>query len=335
MAYRLLLGREPESASVIEDHRASRSSRRDLVEHFVASKEFQTAGAPVSTKKKSKDRDDSLAAFLSEWRRDGKKPPSTHWRDPLGVLTSIGCREEFGNRSGRVITETMPADRVEWHALAGALSSASNSFCAVELGAGFGPWLMRAGVAWRAHRGAAPLRLIAVEGEPTHIELLRQHAIDNGLDDCLPDFHWGAVGAVDGHVMFEVATNPTRNWGTRPVAAPEAPSGMQRDPATGQVEVPCWSLATLLRDLPTVDLLHIDIQGSEAMVLAAAEREVAEKVRRIFIGTHGRGIEAELFTRLPALGFELVEERPCSYRVEAGRPLLISDGSQYWARLNG
>ncbi len=334
MAYRLILGREPESLAAIEDHRASCASRRELVDRFIGSKEFQTAGLRPPTKSKRKGMrrdDDAIQSFLNEWRRDVKKPPPTHWLDPLGVLTSVGCLEEFGDRGGLVVKQPEAADLVEWHALGDALQAAVDAFCAVELGAGFGPWLMRAGVAWRHRRGAAPLRLVGIEGEPTHVELMRQHAIDNDLADCLPDLHWGAIGAADGKVVFEVSENPTREWGTRPVEAPEAPAGMPRIHLSDQVEVQCWSLATLLRDLPTVDLLHVDIQGSEGVVLEAAQHELVAKVRRIFVGTHGRGIEAQLFELLSKLGFELREERACRYRIDDGRPVLVEDGSQYWA----
>ncbi len=65
----------------------------------------------------------------------------------------------------------------------------------VDLGAGFGRWLVKGATAVRQCHGDLPIRLIGVEAEPTHFEWLKQHFNDNGLD---PAQHELIEAAVDG-----------------------------------------------------------------------------------------------------------------------------------------
>lgn len=98
------------------------------------------------------------------------------------------------------------------------------------------------------------------------------------------------------------------------------------------IEVPCWSLAALLRDLPDlVALIHCDVQGVEADVLLAGSEALTSRVRRIVIGTHGRGIEGRLLDQFFGLGWTLEHEATCIYRqLGSGRLSLLEDGVQVW-----
>jgi hypothetical protein len=60
---------------------------------------------------------------------------------------------------------------------------------------------------------------------------------------------------------------------------------------------------TLLRPLECVDLIDLDVQGSELDVLSAAIDEVTWKVKRLYIGTHSREIEEGLRRLLAARGW--------------------------------
>ena len=175
------------------------------------------------------------------------------------------------------------------------------------------------------------LHLLAVEGEPGHFEFLRQHLADNELTAPTIRALAGAVVAVDGPVQFEVAADPTKEWATR-VDSGSAGGALPRALASARISVPGYSLRTLAADLPPIDLLHIDIQGDEFDVLAAAPDVVAERVHRLCIGTHGREIEGRLLELLPGLGFRLRLEGACKYGLGGRRPSLIEDGFQYWVR---
>ena len=50
----------------------------------------------------------------------------------------------------------------------------------VELGAGYGRWIVNAAAAVRAYRDL-PSSLTAVEAEPTHFRWLELHCSDNGV----------------------------------------------------------------------------------------------------------------------------------------------------------
>ncbi len=77
------------------------------------------------------------------------------------------------------------------------------SFTMVELGAGWGRWIVNAAVALRQIDPERPFLLVGVEAEPTHFEWLRRHLLDNGID---PDRHTlvrAAVAPTEGRVKFQ------------------------------------------------------------------------------------------------------------------------------------
>ena len=80
-----------------------------------------------------------------------------------------------------------------------------------------------------------------------------------------------------------------------------------------------------------VDLIDLDVQGAEADVLTAAERELDAKVKRVHIGTHSVDNEErcrELFGRL---GWE--KRNDYGSFTEADTPygrISFQDGVQTW-----
>lgn len=328
-AYQLLLGRAPESAATVEQHQIHTPSVRDLINAFAGSTEFLAINPPVPVADPS-DQVERLRPLLSRWRRTHHEVPApTHWVDPLGVVTATGHLPRFEDLGGQAHEQPDTTEAIEWFALLQALDCAQTTLTVVELGAGWAPWLVRAGVAWHTHRPGQGLRLLGVEGEPTHLLMARSHARDNGLDEVV-DLRAGAVGTADTTALFETSSEPAKEWGTRLAGATTIAEGLPRVAPATLIPVPCWSLADILQDLERVDFLHVDIQGSEAEVLLADPETLSTKVRRLLVGTHARSIEATLLARLPALGFQLVEEKACRYRVAAGRGSLSEDGAQYW-----
>src|SRR5438270_860236 len=101
--------------------------------------------------------------------------------------------------------------REEWLGLLSAVEEASDTMVAVELGAGWGPWLVAAHVAAR-QRGIHDIHLIGVEACKEHADWMRQHFIDNDIE---PDRHnliYGAIGPEDGTAWFPMI-DPLTNWG--------------------------------------------------------------------------------------------------------------------------
>jgi hypothetical protein len=96
-------------------------------------------------------------------------------------------------------------------------------------------------------------------------------------------------------------------------------------------DVPSLSLATLLADVPRVDILHCDIQGMEAAVFEAGREIVDQRVRRVVIGTHSRDIEARLLDLFAAMGWDLEDETACRLVAARNAMHLVVDGNQVWS----
>lgn len=253
------------------------------------------------------------------------------WVDALGVLTSTRYRSDYQPWGGTAHLDISERP-LEWLAVLDAVAEGAGSFCAVELGAGHGPWLARAGVAWRRRYPGAPMRLIGVEGEPTHFVWLKEHLSLNKLASENNRLVEGAVAAGESLLIdFETSADPASEWGTRP-AGPASPPALPRVPVGRHRPIRAFSLSELLAEEDRADLLHIDIQGDEYEVLKASAEAVRAKVQRLCVGTHGRGIEEQLMTLLPGLGFQLEAEEPCRFRLPGPSPVLVRDGTQYWVR---
>ena len=94
--------------------------------------------------------------------------------------------------------------------------TAQERFVAMELDAGWGPWLVAGAVAGRL-RGIEAVRLLGVEADPGSVDLMVQHFKDNGLD---PEQHRllrAAVGVEAGKARWRRMQDPANAGGGRPV----------------------------------------------------------------------------------------------------------------------
>jgi FkbM family methyltransferase len=231
----------------------------------------------------------------------------------LGVLT----RTEFCSIEGNFASGP-PSERArllprfdeeyfEWIDVLEAAAAANGRFVMFELGAGWGRWLMSGAAAARQRR--LDLALVGVEAEPTHFRWMKQHLRDNGVRRSERRLEQAAVAAVPGWVNFHTgdpnawygqAIDPNAPRAERPSLAHRlVPQRRRSDRAI--VPVRAITLRQLLERYQTVDLIDLDIQGAEADVLEAAQRELDGKVKRIHVGTHSADNEQrlrELFGRL-------------------------------------
>src|SRR5262245_34029562 len=69
-------------------------------------------------------------------------------------------------------------DTYEWSSILEAVEAARGRFVMIELGAGYGRWLVNAALA--ARQRDLEVELVGVEAEPTRIRWLREHLADNG-----------------------------------------------------------------------------------------------------------------------------------------------------------
>lgn len=91
------------------------------------------------------------------------------------------------------------------------------------------------------------------------------------------------------------------------------------------------TLNTILRDLPRVDLVDLDLQGAELDVLGASVERLDAQVKRVHIGTHGADIEDGLRALFGAHGWWLVNDYPCHSRSSTPYgEIEFQDGVQTW-----
>ena len=250
--------------------------------------------------------------------------------DSLGVKTrGSSLWNEVQFLVGTVMPPPIPndfhAEAIEWIGLLKSVRSAKGSYAAMELGAGWGPWVVAGATAAR-NAGITNISLLAVEGDPGHFAFMRQHFIDNDLN---PDNHallHAAVGVKAGRARWP-RVDPRNTYGSRPIFA--------SDGNTSQTfEIPVFSISDLLYRRSRWDLVHVDVQGDEVVLCEAGLGALTERVRRLVIGTHSRMIEGLLINLLLRAGWVLENEKPVIFDFQVSAPnveaLTRIDGTQVW-----
>jgi FkbM family methyltransferase len=233
----------------------------------------------------------------------------------------VSTRREFFDEDLGFVTVTAPPpdpELFEWIDVLEAVTRADRRFTMLELGAGYGRWIVNAAAALRFYSGL-PHVLTAVEAEPTHFRWLQLHCRDNGVDANLVH---AAVAPQRGTVEFAVG-EPAAWYGQAIANGTWTPERVE--------EVEAVTLSDLLKPLDRVDLIHCDIQGTEAAVFEEAAREVEEKALRVHIGTHGPETEQRLREGFSSLGWEKVNDFACGASAETPwGTMTFQDGVQTW-----
>ena len=182
----------------------------------------------------------------------------------------------------------------------------------------------------RIEKAGLPVKLIGVEADPQHFAWMQEHFRNNGLD---PNQHLlieAAVMAADGTSHFQ--SGATDWYGQQAFKAEDDPDWFPADhPDVSLRQVRAVSLSTVLDGIPFVDLVDMDIQGSEADVVLASTDLLQRRVRRIHIGTHGAAIEDSLRQAFRSMGwtcrwdFSLHGRRETPYGT-----VRFDDGVQGW-----
>lgn len=170
---------------------------------------------------------------------------------------------------------------IDWIACLLAARLAGDRFTVIELGAGYGQWMVTSILAYKARHPDRPAHGMALEAEKTHYEWLQQHVQKNLAKhkDTQADLLYAAAG-YDGVVHFPELDEPDRNYGAGYVSGDSSP---------GMRKVECLSMQTIdthFRE-DVIDLLHVDIQGAEAdLIMSAGFENVLSKCRFVLFGTH-------------------------------------------------
>lgn len=277
-----------------------------------------------------------------------REPYSEGYVDWFGVKIGASYAPWIAERKSEVAsapplpTDTFLSEGIEYAGLALALASASDGrFCSLELGAGWGPWSALSAMCART-RGLSHVTIGAVEADAGRFAQMRDHLALNGIVPFEAE-NEGTSGDVT--FLLEQAAiwheDTTLYW---PVAS-EADSGRAvsqtmdadvdyRGFALTTVPVRAIGLPSILAKLPRVDFMHVDIQGAEALVIPACIEAIEARVALMFIGTHSRKIEGDLFDLLYSRGWRLLREQPCVFNPDLKAPTLTGlttrDGGQVW-----
>lgn len=223
------------------------------------------------------------------------------------------------------------AEAIEWVGLVKSVAAAKSKFAIMELGAGFGPWCVAGAVAARS-AGISDIRICAVEADPDRYKLLVQHLSDNGIDPAANSLHQAAVGARSGTAIWPVLEEPREDAGARPLEP-------DRRDYRGRVfaetrQVPVISFSCLLGQQPIWDLAHVDVQGSEFELCAAAIGDLNARVKWMVIATHSRKLDGDVLDLFWQNGWQLENEKPSQMRYDLQLPSLevmtTQDGAQVW-----
>lgn len=220
------------------------------------------------------------------------------------------------------------ADIAEWAAALRAVELAQDKFTMIELGCGWGCWINQTAAA--ARRLGLKLDLVGVEGDVGHIAFARESTTTNGIAPSELTLHHGIAAAETGIALFPRQDAPGGTWASAPVfgASEEEQSRLL---ATGHYDaLPTVALSDVIGDRSRVDLIHIDIQGGEADLVAACLPVLDQRVGYLVIGTHSRQIEGQLFEALESAGWVPEIDRPAILDLSLPAPYIRVDGLQGW-----
>jgi FkbM family methyltransferase len=291
-----------------------------------------------------------IFAAIEPWEGVVEPGWSVNW---LGVRTRL---EVQGNVPGydaptRVRTQWPEAseDLLEWIDVLESVAESTGRFTMIELGAGWGRWLVNAAIAARRLDAGRDVLLVGVEAEPTHFRWLEQHFRDNGLQPRKHRLLRAAVARRGGRVRFQ-----------RGDAAAWYGQAIERDDPAAKLSGPVsrlirWSrnttanrlavgrdarkvrrtravpLSALLEPHARVDLLDADVQGAEADVFEPARALLEARVRRVHVGTHDAENEQRLRALFGGLGWESRFDYPCGMRSATEWGVVdFEDGVQGW-----
>lgn len=231
---------------------------------------------------------------------------------------------------------------LDYAPLLDAVVAAGDTFVMVALGCGWGRWLSGGAIA--AQQVGKDYRLFGVEAEPVHFDWMREHFEDNGIDFSRATLVRAAASHHNGPSWFQIG-NADSWYGQSILSDEQAPDAPKDAPLWSETEVngirlqrvESIDLRAIAAQLPIIDYVHMDIQGSEADFLEAHPDVLDARVRYVNVGTHSNEVEARLRTLFARLGWENMYDIPLRSTVlirsaPDAEPLRVDfgDGVQVW-----
>jgi len=217
----------------------------------------------------------------------------------------------------------------EWLALMAAVLSAKERFTMVECGAGWGRWL--AAAAQLARQRKLGIQLLGVEGDACHFDWMQAVLRDNGIQPEEQHLECAVVAAEAGDVQFLTSVAPATFYGQRIVTPAEA-DGLRDDAGFSCNQRTAVTLANILAQVQSADLVSIDIGCYEDHVVASALEDLRAKARVIQIHTSTQESHQWIETTLETTGWRPVFRFPPGRVSESfAGPVAFDQGLQVWA----
>ena len=199
-------------------------------------------------------------------------------------------------------------------------SASRDIFTAIELGAGWGPWISTVGAVC-LRLGFKKICLVGVEADPVRYDMMLSHLERNNIiNTCDVRTMRGAAWETDTTLYW-----PKIDWRDHGASASSSIDKLEhRGGNSSFIEIPGFSLNTICDGLHNIDYIHMDMQGAELNVIKSSIELINERVRRMFIGTHARSIEAELLELLRKNRWDVPHERNCPIRWDLRKPTVDS-----------
>jgi FkbM family methyltransferase len=286
--------------------------------------------------------DEELAIF-TRFEREKPSPEPGFLIDFLGARTrATSLATSQREYAGQVLEIPVPGDyhaeAIEYLGLLKSVEAAKGQYVILELGAGWGPWLVSGALAAR-RAGISNIRLVGVEADPQHYEFMQQHLIDNNINPKAHRLLKAAIGAAPGRARWPKVVDAANDWGSRP-ARVEGNSIDVRDAnylpslVDNYIEVEILDVADIISSEPLWDLVHIDVQGWETRICERAASLMKERVRFVIVGTHSRKHDGEIYDLFHRQGWLLENEKPTQMQFVRGSTELElmnqADGTQVW-----
>ncbi len=271
-------------------------------------------------------------AVINRHERSDRKATPGYLTNFLGVTVDPkifpeGLRDFAGTVEGVPIPQNWHADMAEWAAALRAVELSRDHFTMIELGCGWGCWMSAAGAA--ARQLGRKIQVIGVEGDPDHIAYAIETLQRNGFSPSDWTLHHGIAAARRGLALFPVQTGG--DWGLEPIFDATVAQSQEAVRTGSHQQLGMISIEDLAAGWERIDLLHIDIQGGEADLVADALDVLTRRVAYMVIGTHSRQIEGRLFDILLTAGWKLEMERPAILTLgDYPLPVTHIDGEQGW-----
>jgi hypothetical protein len=215
----------------------------------------------------------------------------------------------------------------EWVTIVETVAAAGDRYVMADLGAGYGRWVVNSAILAR-RSGRTPF-VIGVEAEDTHYSWMKEHLADNEISSSEQRLFHAPITGKRQDVPFTVG-HPKDWYGQAVLPNPE--TGFGHWPNARVMMRRSVVLEDVLGEVPVIDLLDLDIQGLEAEVVSSSVDLIAQRVKRLHIGTHSREIEDTLRKLMTTAGWHVRFDYPCAssnYPTLAG-PVDFGDGVQTW-----